>query len=79
MSKAQVTAYAEIVTQLESILNTLDDLMENPVFMDNIHGEQEMSLDLYYELMDGIITQFKPQKAEKPYSPHLTDDSYDAN
>ena len=73
------TKYAEILNKLESILNTLDDLMEDPVFMDTIHGEQEMSLDLYYELIDTIITQFTPKEEEKPYRPLLVDDSYDAD
>lgn len=74
----QATTYETIVTKLELILNTLDDLMEDPVFMDRIHGEQELSLDLYYELMDTIITNFKPQESNAPYKPLLVDDSYDA-
>jgi hypothetical protein len=78
MSKTQATTYETIVTKLELILNTLDDLMEDPFFMDTIHGEQELSLDLYYELMDTIITQFKPQETTTAYRPLLVDDSYDA-
>jgi hypothetical protein len=78
MSKTQATTYETIVTKLELILNTLDDLMEDPLFMDTIHGEQELSLDLYYELMDTIITQFKPQETTTAYRPLLVDDSYDA-
>ena len=78
MSKTQATTYKTIVTKLELILNTLDDLMEDPLFMDTIHGEQELSLDLYYELMDTIITQFKPQETTTAYRPLLVDDSYDA-
>jgi hypothetical protein len=78
MSKTQATTYESIVTKLELILNTLDDLMEDPLFMDTIHGEQELSLDLYYELMDTIITQFKPQETTTAYRPLLVDDSYDA-
>jgi hypothetical protein len=78
MSKTQATTYETIVTKLELILNTLDDLMEDPLFMDTIHGEQELSLDLYYELIDTIITQFKPQETTTAYRPLLVDDSYDA-
>jgi hypothetical protein len=78
MSKTQATTYETIVTKLELILNTLDDLMEDPLLMDTIHGEQELSLDLYYELMDTIITQFKPQETTTAYRPLLVDDSYDA-
>jgi hypothetical protein len=78
MSKTQATTYETIVTKLELILNTLDDLMEDPLFMDTIHGEQELSLDLYYELMDTIITQFKPQETTTAYRPLLVDESYDA-
>ena len=73
------TQYENIVNKLELILNTLDDLMEDPIFMDNIHGEQEMSLDLFYELIDTIITRFNPKEDDKPYRPLIADDSYDAD
>jgi hypothetical protein len=77
-NKALSDHYETIVVKLESIVETLDDLMEDPLFIDHIHGEQEMSLDLAHELFGLLIRSFSPQPEDKPYRPLLLDSSYDA-
>lgn len=71
--------FKEILEKLDSIIVTLEDLLENPIFLDNIHGEQEMSLDLSLELLDGIAARFEPEAAAPPQYPVLVDESYDAD
>ena len=69
----------EILDKLDVIIVTLEDLMENPIFLDNIHGEQEMSLDLALELLDSIAARFEPAEESAPQYPLTVDDSYDAD
>ena len=52
--------HAEIVTKVESILQTIEVLMEDPLFIDGIHGEQELSLDLAVDLFTNIKAGFIP-------------------
>jgi signal transduction histidine kinase len=73
------TRYHEILNKLTVIINYLEELGEDPIFIDTIHGEQEMGLDLTLELLETIKSQFEPQVASLPYRPLLVDDSYDAN
>lgn len=69
----------QIVSQLEGILNTIDALFENPVFIDNIEGEQELRLDAFSEMLEAMVEQFSPSPEAKPYIPQLHDDSFDAD
>lgn len=71
--------HQDILTKLESIVNTLDDLLEDPLFLDNIHGEQELSLDLALETLEGVIARFTPAPAQPLYSPQFEADSFDAD
>jgi len=71
--------YKEIVEKLDLIISLIDDLVEDPIFIDNIHGEQEMSLDLVFELFETIKSQFEPEPPEAPFSPPKKDESYDAD
>jgi len=43
--------------------------MEDPLFIDGIHGEQELSLDQALELIKGIKDQFKPLNPEPEERP----------
>ena len=53
-----------VVKTLESILNDIEMLQEDPLFIDGIHGEQELSLDQTLELLKAIKEQFIPLKPE---------------
>jgi hypothetical protein len=35
--------------------------MDDPIFLDTIHGEQELALDQSLELIDGIKYSFVPE------------------
>ena len=48
------------MTKVDSILQTIEGLMENPLFIDGIHGEQELSLDLAVDLFTSIKAGFIP-------------------
>ena len=52
--------YQEIVNRIDTIITYMEELMENPLFMDNITGEQELNLDMYLELLDSTSPPRKP-------------------
>ena len=60
-----------IVKDLISITNSLEKLQEDPIFIDGIHGEQELSLDQALELLKAIKEQFIPLKAEPEFRPEF--------
>jgi hypothetical protein len=53
--------YQHIVETLETAYRCLEDLMDDPIFLDTIHGEQELALDQSLELIDGIKYSFVPE------------------
>ncbi len=69
LKKDKVTHYKEIVSKLHSMLKDIDDLMEDPLFIDNIHGEQELSLDQTVDLLNGICVNFIPKNEPPIVSP----------
>ena len=69
----------KILERLEAIIVMLEDLLEDPIFLDTINGEQELSLDLALEVLDGIVVKFEPEAEPAPKGPAPVDDSYDAN
>lgn len=71
--------FKKIAERLDSIIVMLDDLLEDPIFLDTINGEQELSLDLALEVLDGICTKFEPDEAIPIQFPLVEDDSYDAD
>ena len=71
--------YEAISAQLHTVLNKLDDLLEDPLFIDNIHGEQEIALDQATELIEAIIIRFEPTTTPELRGAGWVDDSYDAN
>lgn len=70
--------YQNISQKLETVLNILEELMENPLFIDQIHGEQEIGLDQAFDLLDTISVQFEPVEEKAEFRPLAFDDSYDA-
>ena len=57
--------YQLIAQHLSNILTHLEDLIEDPIFIDNIHGEQEIALDQAADLMADLLDQFDPQEEEQ--------------
>ena len=58
-----------VVKTLESILKDIEILQEDPLFIDGIHGEQELSLDQALELLKAIKEQFIPLNPEPEEEP----------
>ncbi len=71
--------FKKISERLDAIIVMLDDLLEDPVFLDTINGEQELSLDLALEVLDGICAKFEPDVPKPEDFPIVKDDSYDAD
>ncbi len=51
----------QFIEALQSVHTKLTNLLEDPLFIDSIHGEQEMGLDLALELIDNIIARIDPK------------------
>jgi hypothetical protein len=45
--------------QLLSMIDTIDDLLEDPLFQDSISGAEEVSLDQARELFDSLCNNFE--------------------
>ena len=78
-SDALASHHETIVTKLQELYLAIKDLMEDPLFIDNIHGEQELSLDQTLELLIGIMSEFQPAppKPELPLGHEF--ESFDAS
>lgn len=57
--------YKHIAQHLGSILVYMEDLMEDPIFIDNIHGEQDIAFDQAADLISDLIDQFEPREDEE--------------
>ena len=53
--------YKVIIETIETAYRCPEDLMDDPVFLDSVHGEQELQLDQTLELLDGIKYNFEPE------------------
>ena len=53
-SDALASHHETVVSKLQGMILEIKDLMEDPLFVDNIHGEQELSLDQTLELLTGL-------------------------
>ena len=71
--------FGQIYQSLNAIYETLDDLMEDPLFIDNIHGEEELGLDQAMELLDSITRHFEPAAPPVQVDPVFERESYDAD
>ena len=58
MQKNKAKHHQAVVKKLVSIINNVEILQEDPIFIDGIHGEQELSLDQSLELLKAIKEQF---------------------
>ena len=56
--------HSNILRKVDTVLKHIDDLREDPLFIDQIHGEQELSLDQTIELLVGIRTKFIREKKD---------------
>ena len=72
------THYKGVVKKIDAMLTSIDELREDPLFIDKIHGEQELSLDQTIELLSGIRSQFEPEPTPPEFSPAFISGSYDA-
>jgi len=70
---------AVILRKIDSVLKNIDDLREDPLFIDNIHGEQELNLDQTIELLTGIRANFVPTKKDKEYPIGFEASSFDVS
>jgi hypothetical protein len=74
------TEFESIQRRLDAITNELDELLENPVFINTIHGEQEMQLELTIELLESITSKFQLQEVTvDKYAAYQKDDLSDAS
>ena len=71
--------YEKIVETVDSMLRDIDELMEDPLFINNIHGEQELSLDQAIELLSNIRVQFLPDVKAPAFSPAHESGSIDVS
>lgn len=71
--------FQDIIDKLSTVIGTLEDLIENPIFLDTIHGEEELGLDLAMELLDQIYVKFAPEEAEVVVDPRFEAESFDAD
>ncbi len=71
--------YQDIVNRIDTITTYVEELMEDPLFMDNITGEQELNLDMYLELLDSIMVQFEPEPTVIDVPPQFESESFDAD
>ena len=79
LEKSKAKHYEEIVNTVDSMLRDIDELMEDPLFIDNIHGEQELSLDQAVELFNNIRVQFLPAPNIPEFSPAYESGSIDVS
>ena len=68
-STDMVKHHRSVVKKVDSILNNIDILREDPLFIDNIHGEQDLSLDQTVDLFTAIKAQFIPLNPEPENDP----------
>ena len=71
--------YEKIVETVDSMLRDIDELMEDPLFINNIHVEQELSLDQAIELLSNIRVQFLPDVKAPAFSPAHESGSIDVS
>ena len=79
LEKSKAKHYEKIVNTLDSMLRDIDELMEDPLFINNIHGEQELSLDQAIELLSNIRVQFLPDPKVPVFSPAHESGSIDVS
>jgi len=62
-----------------TVLKKLDGLLKDPIFIDTIHGEQELSLDQTIELFNGIRSHFVAPDSPESKEPGFETNSFDVS
>lgn len=78
-SPSAAAHYKGILKKVDEVLKTIEDLQEDPLFIDKIHGEQELSLDQSLELFSGIRVHFAPDPKVIEVTPEQEAASFDAS
>jgi len=73
------TKTKDIIKKLSDLISTIDDLLEEPIFVDTIEGEQELALDWTMEMLGKIKSKFEPAPPKTVSYPIPADHSYDAD
>ena len=68
-----------IIKSLTTVIDSIDDLLEEPIFLDTIDGEQELALDWTMEMLEKIKLKFEPAPPKIADYPLPFDYSYDAD
>ena len=71
--------HANILRKVDTVLKHIDDLREDPLFIENIHGEQELSLDQTIDLLCGIRNHFITDKKDKELPIGFESSSFDVS
>ena len=71
--------HSNILRKIDTVLKHLDDLREDPLFIEQIHGEQELSLDQTIELFNGIRSHFLPPNAPPELAAGFETSSFDVS
>ena len=71
--------HSNILRKVDTVLKHIDDLREDPLFIEKIHGEQELSLDQTIELLVGIRTHFITDKKEAELPIGFESSSFDVS
>ena len=71
--------HSNILRKVDAVLKHIDDLREDPLFIDQIHGEQELSLDQTIELLVGIRTKFVTEKKDMELPIGFESSSFDVS
>mgnify|MGYP001168105420 CR=1 len=71
--------HSNILRKIDSVLKHIDDLREDPLFIEQIHGEQELSLDQTIELLIGIRTKFVTEKKDMELPIGFESSSFDVS
>ena len=71
--------HTNVLRKIDTVLKHIDDLREDPLFINNIHGEQELNLDQTIELLIGIRDHFITDQKEKELPIGFESSSFDVS
>ena len=71
--------HLNILKKIDGVLKTIDGLREDPLFIDNIHGEQELNLDQSIEMLNGIRARFLPENPTPELAAGFETNSFDVS
>ena len=71
--------HTNVLRKIDTVLKHIDDLREDPLFINNIHGEQELNLDQTIELLVGIRDHFVTDQKEKELPIGFESSSFDVS